>query len=374
MRRSVVFVLFLLLGSPAHAGSRCDAPRPRGPVGLPETIYVRGACGTFALRPDGVVLPAHPPGWAPRWASRALARADERTYIAHPGRHLVLLRDGRILWRSRLPHGSDNVSVNGDAIAFNAYEHYHPDLWVARMGSAEQLAAHGENLLGSARGGGFFTQRGHDLRVRAADGTLRRRLATVYAAAYDPQTRTLVAVTDTDRLIRTDGSRVTTLHVLRDVGHAWPSWLQILPNGLIEIESNNRRLFFDSDGGRFASATLPRTAIDVSGTVSLPRRRGVVFAIHRDGSDRVLLLERGHRVPRVLYRRRVHATGCGYGVNLSARGDRLLYWSSPGRALVVLDALGRRRAQDLWPLVHRIPGFRGHGRTYRASWASAWNG
>jgi hypothetical protein len=366
-------MLILLLGAPAHAGTRCSATPARGPVGLADTIYVKGACGTFALRPDGSVRPAHPPGWAPRWAGRALARADARTYVTHTRGHLVLLRGGRTLWRSRLPHGSDNVSINGDAIAFTAYEHYHPDVWVAHLGRPEQLAARTENLLGSARGGGFFTQRGHDLRVRDADGLLRRHLATVYATAYDARTETLVALTDVDRLIRTDGSTVKTLDILRDVGHAWPSWLDVLPNGLIEIQSTNRRFFFSPDGRRFASAVLPRKAIDVSGTLSLADRRGVVFAIHHGGSDRVLLLERGDRIPRELYRRRVAATGCGYRVNLSLRGDQVLYWSSPGRALVELDTMGRMGAHDLWPIVHRIPGFRGHGRIYRANWASAWN-
>src|SRR5205823_3023541 len=154
--------------------------------------------------------------------------------------------------------------------------------------------------------------RGHDLRVRDADGVLRSHLATVYATAYDLRTETLVALTDMDRLIRTDGSTVTTLDTLKDVGHAWPSWLEVLPNGLIEIQSTNRRFYFSPDGRRFASAVLPRKAIDVSGTLPLAHGRGVVFAIHRGGSDRVLLLERGHHVPRELYRRRVPATGCGY--------------------------------------------------------------
>src|SRR5438132_13225050 len=101
MRRSVVLVILLSLGAPAQAGTRCDAPLPHGPLGLPDTIFAKGACGTFALRPDGRVTAVHPSGWAPSWAKGANARADERTYITHPRRHLVLLRDAKTLWRSR---------------------------------------------------------------------------------------------------------------------------------------------------------------------------------------------------------------------------------------------------------------------------------
>ena len=37
------------------------------------------------------------------------------------------------------------------------------------------------------------------------------------------------------------------------------------------------------------------------------------------------------------------------------------------------DVAGRSRARNLWPLVHGIPGFRRHGRIFRAAWSSAWN-
>src|ERR671935_2374240 len=78
-----------------------------------------------------------------RWAKHALARTDAQTYIAHPHGHLVLLRHGRTLWRSRAAHGSDDVALDGDAIAFTAYRRRHPnpDLWLARVGKEERLVA-----------------------------------------------------------------------------------------------------------------------------------------------------------------------------------------------------------------------------------------
>jgi len=174
-------------------------------------------------------------------------------------------------------------------------------------------------------------------------------------------------------LVRTDGRQVSQLARLRRIGHAWPSWLEVLPDGLIDIEWRHNRLFLRPDGRRFASASLSRRAITLSSAVALPFRRGVVFAVRRDGNDRVLLLERGHRVPRILYERHGGSLGCGYGVGLSLVRNQLLVSSSDERTLVVLDPRGKRPAQDLWPIVHRIPGFRGHGRIHRVAWAPAWN-
>ena len=372
MGLSVVLAAVLLLGAPARAESRCDAGLARGPVGLPGTVFVKGVCGTFALRPNGNVEPVHPAAWAPSWAKRALARADARTYIEHLHGHLVLARDARILWRSHLRHGSDDVVVHGDQIAFTAYERRPaPDLWLARVGAPEHLVARAEDLLGWAHAGGLFTQRGTQLRLRDANGALTRRLGRVSGTAYDPTTQTLVALTTSRLLIRTDGRRTTRLAGFREGG---PLWLDLLRNGLIEVQTPKQLVLLLPDGTRFASAMLaPQASREVSATVPLPNRRGVVFVVDGDGSDRVLLLERGDRIPRVLYERRVRALGCGYGVTLSLRGNRVLYFPSSGRALVGIDTLGGHSTRDLWPLVHRIPGFRGRGRIFRAAWASGWN-
>ncbi len=386
MRRTVVLLIVLFLTPPAQAATRCDAPRPRGPVGLADTILVKGACGTFALRRDGSVELVHPRPWAPPWAPGALARADDRTYIAHPRRHLVLLRDAEVLWRSRLPHGSDNVVVHGQAIAFTAYERPTPDLWVARIGTPERLAGPREDLQGWARAGGFFTEHSHELRLRAADGRPVRRLALVKWSAYDRETQSVFAISNSNLLIRTDGRRTTALTDLRSLGLALHPWLEVLPRGLIRIGSGNRMLLVRRDGTRFASAWLARPPRDslgetiVSSLLVLPAERGVVFVVNSrrtdKGStmDRVLLLERGHRTPRVLYERRAIPLQCGYWANLSLHGNSVLYWPSGGRALVALNPLRRRGPVDLWPVLLRTPGFRHHGWLRRAAWASAWNG
>lgn len=375
MRRTLVLLALLGLAGPAHAGTGCDAPRPRGPAGLAETIYVKGACGTLALRPDGRIEPVRPPNWAPSWAKAALARADAGTYIAHPRRHLVLLRAGRTFWRSRLAHGSDDVAVRGGAIAFTAYrrKHPNPDLWMANVGEPERLVARNEDLDGAARAGGFFTQRGRDLLLRAGDGRLIRRLALVTQTAYDGRTRTLVAITTSHQLVRTDGERSVVLADLARLRAPRPPWLELLSSGLIKVGSENRVLLLRPDGRTFASAGLPRDALIVSDFLPLPRGRGVVFAAQDSGVDRILLLERGRYVVRVLYDAQAVPTGCGYWANLSLAGQDVLYSPSTGRGLVAVDASGRTAPRDLWPLVHRIPGFRGHGRILRATWAPNWN-
>jgi hypothetical protein len=378
MRRCAILVFLLVLASPASADTGCDASPPRLTARLPATVLVKGVCGTFALRPDGRVVAAHPRPWAPPWAGGSLARADHRTYIVHRGRHLGLLRDGRVLWRSRLPHGSDNVVLHGDAIAFSVYRHAHPDLWVARVGARERLVGRQEELHGWARAGGFFTQSGTELRLRSPDGRLARRLADVRMSTYDRTTDSLFAVTSSGLLIRTDGRRTKTLADLTSLRLAGDPTLEVLAGGLIRVSSRNRTLLLQHDGTPFASLSLSRREMIVSALGMLPGRRGVVFVVNqarstRRGTDRVLLLERGRRVPRVLYEHPTGPRGCGDWASLSLHGTSALYRRDSGRALVALDTFGRRPPVDLWPALRRIPGFRHKDRLLRAGWASGWN-
>jgi hypothetical protein len=387
MRRAVVLFVLLFLAPPAQGATGCEGSPPRGPAGLADTILVKGACGTFAFRRDGIVQLVHPRPWAPPWASGALARAGDGTYIAHPRRHLVLLRDAKVLWRSRLAHGSDDVVVHGRAIAFTAYSRNRPapELWVARIGTGERLAASGEDLDGWARAGGFFTQHGLQLRLRATDGRLIRHLGAVRSSAYDRVTHSLFAISASNLLVRTDGRQTTALADLHSLGLTLHPWLELLPRGLIHIGSGNRLLLLRRDGTRFATASLagpahgsPAETI-VSSILPLPGQRGVVFVVatRRVGTstatDDVLLLERGRHVPHLLYERRTIPLQCGYWANLSLHGNSVLYWPSQGRALVALNTLQRRAPVDLWQVVLRTPGFRHGGWLRRAAWASAWN-
>jgi hypothetical protein len=296
-----------------------------------------------------------------------MARTDERTYIVHPHRYLVLLRDGRTLWRSRLTHGSDNVALHGDALAFTAFVCCATPLWVARIGHPERRVARGEELDGWARSGGFFTHRGSDLRLRSPDGKFERRIGRFAYTAYDPGTQSVVAITFSRQLVRTDGRTTEALKSLDSGRH---SWVEVLPSGLIKVSFENRLLLLEPDGKVFASTPAHNV---VSNMFMLRHRRGVVFVAQRSGVDRVLLLERGARSTRVLYQRRTGPRGCAYWATLSIVGDDVLYWPSTGRALVAIDATDGTAARDLWPSLHRLPGFRHQGRIFRAAWASAWN-
>jgi hypothetical protein len=374
----ITLITLLFLVALAHAGTGCDAVGLRGPAGLPATVLVKGVCGTFALRRDGTVVAAHPPAWAPPWAKGALARADHRTYIVHRGGHLGLLRNGRVLWRSRFAHGSDNVVLHNDAIAFSVYRLSRPALWVARVGAPERLVGREEELHGWARAGGFFTQSGPELRLRAPDGRLARRLADIKTSTYDRTSESLFAVSTSGFLIRTDGRRTARLANLVPLRLAEDPALEVLAGGLIRISSRNRTILFLRDGTRFASVSLSRSAMIVSALGTLPARRGVVFVVNyprslRRGTDRVLLVERGRRVPRVLYERPTDPRTCGDWASLSVIGKSALYWRGSNHALVALDTSGRRPPIDLRPALRRIPGFRHHGRLLRAEWAAAWN-
>jgi len=208
---------------------------------------------------------------------------------------------------------------------------------------------------------------------------------SVRTTSYERRTETLLAVTTSGLLVRTDGDEKRTLADLSELGISPRAWLAALSNGLITVNSQRGMLLLRRDGVLFATASLGSTRVDkppatiVSDVVPLRGGRGVVFVVNRrrrwrdGGTDRVLLLERGHRVPRVLYARRAGALQCGYWANLSLHGETLLYWPSQGRALVALDARGARAPLDLWPTIRRVPGLRHRPWLRRAGWLSTWN-
>ena len=102
--------LLALAGAPTAHARGCARTLPHGPR-VPAPVVLRTVCGVFELRRDGTVVYGRAKAWAPSWAPRATSHPDPRTWVAHPHRRLAVYRDGRLLWRSHLTGGTDNVAV-----------------------------------------------------------------------------------------------------------------------------------------------------------------------------------------------------------------------------------------------------------------------
>src|SRR5947208_532498 len=90
MGRFLVAAAFLALAWPGSASAtRCDAPRPAAPAGLPAPVLVTTDCGTYAIDGDGQVVAA------PSIHASPPFRIERRFG------HLVLIEQGLVVWRSR---------------------------------------------------------------------------------------------------------------------------------------------------------------------------------------------------------------------------------------------------------------------------------
>jgi hypothetical protein len=224
------------------------------------------------------------------------------------------------------------------------------------------VIARRENIIGWIPAG-LATQRGSDVRLRAADGRFLRSLAHGRTAFRDG--RRLIVLTTDGRIVRTEGWRSTTLIDLRPLGMARQPWLQLLSGGMLEVTSGSRVLFVDRHGHRFASAAFARPhGHDPGGQIvgmplPLPDRSGVVFAVSRrrtwedPGTETVYRLDRGHRVPRRLFAARLDRLTCGQWATLIYLRGRVLFAAGEGPT-AVLDPTGRTRPVDLTALVRRL--------------------
>src|SRR5437764_10137209 len=97
------------------AAVACGRPVWQVPFRPPAPIVVRTGCGTFLIRTDGSVR-HRAASSAPRWAPGAVSHPAPNTWVAHPHGHLAVYRAGKLLLRSHVRHGPDNVGVSENTI------------------------------------------------------------------------------------------------------------------------------------------------------------------------------------------------------------------------------------------------------------------
>lgn len=358
------------------------------PPGLPATVIVTTSCGSFRFGPTGRVvyvgarsLPV--PRGASYWA--------DLTWYRFAGRHLLVGRGHRLLWRSQrayagtYPGNVGVVALGVRELAFSYFRDFtgsRPVLYLARYGAGERRLTRGETPLAFLRSGALVTWRAHGgaLVLRAAGGRLQR-LITRHAAnpLVDPRSGTLLFRVG-DRLRVFDGRRVRTLASLRALGLTGQPLIEPLGR-LIAVRDQRRLVVLDQNGRTFAATKLPPrprpTDMVSSPVVANPTSTAVAFAATRDntasgsrGRETVYLLGRGERRARPLYSERFEFKGCERAASLAWHGHSLLYSASEERAAVI-DSTLRAQPIELSGLIAQLPGRRhGGDGAFEASWST----
>jgi hypothetical protein len=218
-----------------------------------------------------------------------------------------------------------------------------------------------------------MTQRGDQIRVRAASGRLLRVVARGHGPVYDTANATVLFIDRSGALVRTD-----SLHVWRLArGFRPDSWVQLLDGRVIDVTTGRRSVFLRANGAPLhIRAPLDKPAAEMGGVVALPDADGVVYVLNRGRTDHsggvnsVYVARPGTR-PKLLYVRRVVRRSCGDWAGLSFSHGRALYVDNQG-PLVILDPSGRTRPRDLTPALRALEPRRASRAQLYADWLARW--
>jgi hypothetical protein len=322
-----------------YRGKCGEVVLPSGPTSVASSLGIRTACGTFAIDGRGVRYTG---------PDRAGWKYDGLT--TRRGR-IFLYEKGRILWRSRgRRHGVASWYFrDGRTLSFLPYG---GRLHIAEIDGRERpVGFRDEYPLGWTRAGLLVTSQGHVLRARTRSGRLVRvfeeRAGT---RSFDPSLRTLIYVSGSGALIRTDGRRSETL-----VSRGLRRWIGIwtLEGGRVAL-TDRRLTLLRADGSFLASDGLPGNLAGIEvGDEIVTVSTGPLDSRSR-APEWVRLLRAGDRASTLLHSASVGALGCGHWPTLAWRGDELLYSTSEGHVVVMKPSSEKKL--DLTAVVKRLPG------------------
>jgi hypothetical protein len=322
-----------------YRGKCGEVVLPSGPTALGAEVRVDTSCGTFAIGRQGV-----------RFVG---PRQEGSTYVGLVGGRggwLKFYERGRVRWRSSLRHqwGARGVS-DRRSLAFLSSR---GRLYITDLTRPERaFGVRFEYPLGWTHAGLLVTARRNVLRARSRSGKLVRILEkSASSRTFDVRSRTLVYVSRSGALIRTDGRSMRTL-VARGLRRS----LEIRPLEEDRVALVDRRLVVVGPDGSFLASDRIR------GNLPVVTSRGAIALISTgrlDGRSRstesVRLLRPGDRSSTVLFKTQVGALGCGHWPSLAWRGDRLLYATSEGHVVAMTPSSGEHL--DLTAAVGRLPG------------------
>lgn len=366
-----------VVASAAAPAAPCKAPLPQGPA-VPAPIVFTTGCGGFRLEKSGR-LSRLPRGWlAAHGGGTGRRYGDDLQIRRNRAGRIVLLRHGRLLWRSSglYPNDGGGVAFGPNMFAFAIYRR---GVFLTDLRGPERLVVpgRGRNPYDFMRSGRLIVTGARDVvTVLAPDGDVERRYRVRRWGGYS-----FDAATDTFFFV-TPGGRLATLRETRlRVGR----WLRGIDGsmsfhrpGLLLFEGGRSLTVTRRDGRLVARARWPRSRLhvyDSGASVSADGRR---FAFRlsdaRPGASKgaaaVFVLAAGERRARAVYRHRLGKLGCAIGANMRWSGRYLLYGSADGE-IAVLDASGANRL-SLTRLAQSLPR-RSRAERATADWASSYS-
>ncbi|MBD0328960.1 MAG: hypothetical protein ICV64_02510 [Thermoleophilia bacterium] len=364
-------VAALLAGAPTPAAP-CQAALPHGPR-VPAPIVFTTSCGAFRLAPSGRV-DRLPKGWL-----AAHSGGTSRPYGAdlqlrrNRGGRIVLLRRGRIVWRSRAVYRNDagDVAFGPGAFAFAAY---HRGVFVTDLRGPERLVVRGRGRYPHAflASGRLLVTGGPAILVVSPDRRVERTYAYSRRAGhtFDAAGETFYFVTPDGRLaVLSD----TGVRLGRPLGFA--GTLMSAPAGRLLFEGTRSLMLTTRDGRLVARARWPRSRLGVldSGVAVAADGNRLAFRLSdarpgaTSGTAVLYVVAAEETRARAVYRHRLGPVGCGVGANMNWHGRHLLYTSADGQVAVIDAATGRRT--DLGRLARSLPR-RSAGERPFAAWVA----
>ena len=367
----LIFVATATAATPgASADGKCAGALPQALAGLPATVVVTTDCGRFRLAPGRNAVYIGP--WKSPVPSAARGYWMDLTWYGRSHGHLLIGRGMERLWRShntyRGPINSDlgAVALGRKALAFGFFRGRRPDLYVARYGGRERLAARGESPLGFVPSGALVTleDKSQALVLRSDSGRLERLIAPHVIEPQRDLHSGMLVYRVRHRLFVFDGTHPRQIAGLRRLGIRGTP--QIEPLGRLVAVHDQRRLVVVAYDGRLRASTAlptrPKRADMVSSSVEANQAgTAVAFtatkgntAYGSSGRETVYVLGAGDRQARPVLTEQVTFKVCERMASLAWRGRWLLYGNSERQAAIV-DISGERPALDLSEVIARLP-------------------
>jgi hypothetical protein len=297
-----------------------------------SAVLTAAACASSVAVPHHGVRARPPVG----------ALLDSWGSIGIHGGHAELWYRGR-RWTSagafhRPPEWISSVAVTRSRLAFSVEGR---GLFVAKLPGKERriLGARDETPLTWTGAGDLLDYgRGGYVVARAAGGALLRRWPVRAGAVDVDASGSLLYLTPSGALVRTDGEHTARVADADDL--AGPArHVEVLADRSVAI-LGARQLAVVSPAGRLiASASAPGRRFITQEVSAAPDGRGYAYVVTdqrvKGGIDHVELLLPGGRVPRTLATVPVSRKGCGWGSEVRWDGSRVRYRNADGGRLAL---------------------------------------
>jgi hypothetical protein len=347
-----------LLGLASHP---CEGALPRGPA-VPAPIVLSTDCGWFRLEPDGAVSRL-PIDWlATQNAAWRRRHGDGLTVRRTPSGRYLIVRSGRVIWRSAGAYYNDYVGVAFGPHTF-AFGSYRRGLFLTDLESPERLVVSGRSIapLGFTPPGELLATGRRDLLVVSPEGLLVRRYRYRQSIGYsfDEETKTLYFVSPSGMLSAARGSalrRIARTGVQGAIGVLGRRLLTFVGRGHVVVVRHR-------DGSLVARASWDPKLGEIDAGVDVSDD-GRLFAFRvtkaRPGDRRsratVFMLGTGERRAQIVYRHRLARQGCGSGGSVDWGGSSLLYRSVDGTGVAETVIVGSNASiTRLTPLLRLLP-------------------